>query len=368
LALVAAVGVWCVGPCGIARGQHGAAKDHGDAHKANAHGEDHGAHKPPTALEHVSDDDVFHCFTSIWPHSIPLPQITIGGYKLPTKFMILELIAAGLIVVIYVPLARRVASGEPARGPFWNSFEVLLTFVRDQVAKPGLGEDIADRYVPFLWTLFLFILFNNLLGMFPFLGSATASIYVTGALALIVFFAIHGSAIWAMGSDPHYGHGHGHDDQGHGHDHGHAHDHGHGHGSPGSAPAATVNPLIVLPVGAWRYIKSIWPSIDLPFPANIFIQLLVFVIEVVGILVRNGVLAVRLFANMFAGHMVLATILLFIPMAANLYPLLWGAISVTSVLGILALSLLELFVAFLQAYIFTFLAALFMGMAITPQH
>ena len=84
-------------------------------------------------------------------------------------------------------------------------------------------------------------------------------------------------------------------------------------------------------------------------------------------------LAIRLFANMFAGHMVLATILLFIQMAANIFPgflgeLLWGTVTVSSVVGILALSLLELFVAFLQAYIFTFLSALFMGMAMHPSH
>jgi F-type H+-transporting ATPase subunit a len=101
-----------------------------------------------------------------------------------------------------------------------------------------------------------------------------------------------------------------------------------------------------------------------------FVKPLVFAIEVVGILVRNGVLAVRLFANMFAGHMVLATLLIFIKAAgvAGAHPALWGAITVSSVLGILALSLLELFVAFLQAYIFTFLTSLFMGMALTPQH
>src|SRR5437868_6648532 len=90
------------------------------------------------------------------------------------------------------PAGQKHDAGEPPRGPWDNTFEVLLTFVRDQIAKPNIGEDKADRYVPFLWTLFLFILFNNLLGMFPFLGAATSSIYVTGALALIVFFAIHG--------------------------------------------------------------------------------------------------------------------------------------------------------------------------------
>jgi F-type H+-transporting ATPase subunit a len=113
---------------------------------------------------------------------------------------------------------------------------------------------------------------------------------------------------------------------------------------------------------------TLWPQIDVPFPLGYVIQPLVFIIEIVGLLVRNAVLAVRLFANMFAGHMVLATILIFIYAAREVNPGLWGAITLSSVFGILALSLLEIFVAFLQAYIFTFLTALFMGMALNPQH
>ena len=104
-----------------------------------------------------------------------------------TKFMILELIAAALILLIYVPLARRSQRGELPKGRWWNAFESLLTFVRNEIAKPNLGEKDADKYVPYLWTLFLFLLFCNLLGMFPFMGSPTASIWVTGALACTAF-------------------------------------------------------------------------------------------------------------------------------------------------------------------------------------
>ena len=87
--------------------------------------------------------------------------------------------------------------------------------------------------------------------------------------------------------------------------------------------------------------------------------------------IKSGVLAIRLFANMFAGHMVLATILLFIITVGHAThgpSPLWGTVSLASVLGVTALSLLELFVAFLQAYVFTFLTALFMGMSLYPQH
>lgn len=276
---------------------------------------DHGGgdHKEPSAMDHVMDSHSWHLFDFL-PH-IHLPKIL--GLQI-TKFMLLEVVAAVLVVIVFVPLARRMASGEPPRGAWDNAFESLLTFVRDQIAKPSLGEHDMDKYVPFLWTMFLFILFNNLLGMFPFGGSATASIYVTGALALCVFVAIHGSAIAKMGFK--------------------------------------------------HYVESMWPHIDVPFPMGMFIKPMVFVIEIIGITVRNAVLAVRLFANMFAGHMVLATILLFIRMSAHEPPALWATITASSVLGIVLLSLLELFVAFLQAYIFTFLTSLFMGMALHPQH
>jgi len=104
-----------------------------------------------------------------------------------------------------------------------------------------------------------------------------------------------------------------------------------------------------------------------PLPIAIFLKPMIFVIEVLGTVIKSFVLAVRLFANMFAGHMVLAYILSFIALAAgNL--LLWGGVTFASVLGVVGLSLLELFVAFLQAYIFTFLAALFTGMLVHPAH
>jgi F-type H+-transporting ATPase subunit a len=232
--------------------------------------------------------------------------------------MILELVAAALILLIFIPLARRARNGELPKGGWWNAFESLLTFIREEVAKPNLGEHHADLYVPFLWTLFVFILFLNLLGMIPLMGSPTASIWVTGAMAVVSFVMMHGAAI------------------------------------------AKVGPV--------HYFKSLWPHIDVPYVGVVF-SALIFTIEFLGTGIKAFVLAVRLFANMFAGHMVLAVILLFIPLVgANGLSLLWGGVTVASVLGVVALSLLELFVAFLQAYIFVFLTALFMGMSLHPEH
>lgn len=275
--------------------------------------------KKLSPFEHVMDSAFFHFFES---GHVEIKLWKVGPFQL-TKFMVLELIAAVAVAAIFIPMARRAQRGDPPRGWWDNAFESLLTFIRDEVAKPNLGDHDADHYVPFLWTLFLFILFCNLLGMIPFLGSPTASIWVTGGLAVCSFIVIHGAAIAKMG------------------------------------------------VG--HYVKSLWPHIEVGHNlfARLFglgLSLAIFLIEIVGNIIKAGVLAVRLFANMFAGHTVLAMILLFIIMAQNTVIALWAGITVASVLGVAALSLLELFVAFLQAYIFVFLTALFMGMALHPQH
>jgi len=228
-----------------------------------------------------------------------------------TKFMILELLAAGLILLIFVPLSRRARGGALPRGRWWNAMEALLIFVREKMVRPALGDKHTEHYLPFFWTLFLFVLLLNLLGMIPLLGSPTASIWVTGGLALISFCMMHGAAI--------------------------------------------------AQVGVWNYLKSMWLPIDVPYVGPLFSGM-IFFIEFMGTFIKSAVLAVRLFANMFAGHMVLGTILTFI--WAERFYWLWLGIMPLSVLGAAALSLLELFVAFLQAFVFTFLTALFMGMAL----
>jgi len=309
----------------------------------------------PNPVDEVQDKRGFwpffeHLFDE--PRGWNLPSIDFRPLGLNyefhlTKFMILELIAAVLILGIYIPLAKKAKDGGLPTGWFWNLFEGLLTFIRDEVARPNLdppehdhghghppeiehavpehhkapvyGHVVheADKYVPFLWTLFLFVLFCNLLGMFPLMGSPTASIWVAGALALISFIMMHAAAIYKFG-----------------------------------------------PV---RYFVNLWPNMG---PALTPVSALIFVIELMGTFIKSFVLAVRLFANMFAGHMVLANILLFIYAVGNAMGmgLLWGGVTFASVLGVVALSLLELFVGCLQAYIFVFLTALFMGMSLNPEH
>jgi F-type H+-transporting ATPase subunit a len=252
---------------------------------------------------------------SDWGVSIQLPKPFEPLDLRLTKFMVLETIVAIVMAVIFIWVAQRVASSRTPRGRLWNLFEAFLVFIRDGIARPTIGKHDADRFLPFLWTMFFFVLFCNLIGMLPWSGTPTGAMATTSALALITFGAVVGSGMRKMGA-----------------------------------------------VGFW---KAQVPHMDLPKPIAVVIIPLIFVIEVIGLLIRHFVLAVRLLANMFAGHLVLAVIMGFIASTA-VFPILWWGIMPASVFGAVALNMLELLVAFIQAYIFTFLSALFIGMAVHP--
>jgi F-type H+-transporting ATPase subunit a len=232
-----------------------------------------------------------------------------------SKFMILELVACVILAAVFIRLAQRVRKGGIVRGGFWNMAEGFLVYLRDFVVKPAIGAHDADRYVPLLWTMFFFILLLNLFGLVPWAGSPTASMSVTLALAVITFLTVIVSGVRRFG-----------------------------------------------PIG---YLGNFAPPLDLPLLVRLPIQMMVLAIEVLGLVIRHGVLAVRLLANMVAGHLVLLAILGLIATAAVSASMAqWSVVTVIAVVGSALLSLLELFVAFLQAYVFTFLSALFIGMAI----
>ena len=104
--------------------------------------------------------------------------------------MVLEVVAAIILIAVFVPLARRVRSGGAPRGRFWNLLEAMVVFIRDQVARPTIGSHDADRFTPFLLTIFFFVLGCNLLGLVPWAGSPTGALATTGTLALITFATV----------------------------------------------------------------------------------------------------------------------------------------------------------------------------------
>lgn len=230
-----------------------------------------------------------------------------------SKFMLLEVLAAVIVAFIFIRLADKVKTGERPTGHWWNLLESMLLFVRDEIARPAIGKHDADRFVPLLWTIFFFILGCNLLGMVPWMGAPTGSWGVTFAVACVTFLTILIAGSFRFG-----------------------------------------------PVGFW--LNQI-PAMDLPWYA-FPIKPLVWAIEVLGLLIKNTVLSIRLLANMVAGHIVLLAILGMIVTSASLSTGLWTLVTSISVAGSTLLSVLELFVAFLQAYVFTFLSALFIGAAV----
>lgn len=260
-----------------------------------------------------------------------------------TKFMLLQLVAALATLLIFRGLASRAQGGNVVTGWFWNFWEMLAVYIRDEVVRPVIGDPHAhhhhddhdhahchddahapkgaaapkvghpaDKYLPFIWSCFFYILFCNLLGAFPWLGSATGSISVTLALAIVAFVAtfVYGAQM---------------------------------HG----------------PVGFWTHMV---PAVDAPGPIKMLLVPMIFVIEVVGLFIKHGVLAVRLFANIMGGHTVLGVILAFI--AQTSAHIAWGAVAPASILGQIGVGLLELLVAFIQAYVFAFLSTIFIAMSL----
>jgi F-type H+-transporting ATPase subunit a len=289
------------------------------------------ADKKIDPFAHVVDSDHIEIFPTAGI-TLHLPHIELFGQTFPTKFLFLMLISAVLVGWMMIWLGRKMRSGEPPRGRLWNMVESLLFFVRDKIARPGIGEHDADHFLPYLTTLFLFIFTMNLMGMIPFLGSPTAAITVTGALALVSFFVIHISGIKSNG------------------------------------------------VGG--YLKTFIPHVEIQGGAFMKlmgkgIQIGMAVLEYATAFIRATVLAVRLFANMLAGHTVLFMILFFIVLVSDpnyqikvargndwmYFPMAFFSISLVT-----ALSLLEIFIAGLQAFIFTFLTAVFIGLAKHPPH
>jgi len=280
-------------------------------------------------FEHVVDSTHIPIFETI---GVEIAGLEFNG--IPLKFMLLMGASALFVAVCMIWLGNKMASGEPPTGKLWNMLESMLFFVRDKIVKPGVGEEDANRYLPYLATLFLFIFVMNLMGMLPFLGSPTASIMVTAALALVSFVVIHAAGLEGN------------------------------HGGMG-------------------YLKTFIPPIHIEGGTAMQVMGTVITVGIAALeyataFIRVTVLAVRLFANMLAGHTVLFMILMFISMVSIGSPYqipfaegkdwLYSAVMPFSVLLVTALSLLEIFIAGLQAFIFTFLTAVFIGLAKHPAH
>jgi F-type H+-transporting ATPase subunit a len=249
--------------------------------------------------------------------SEPLFVVPIGSWVLTITNHMFMVAVVAVFLGIGIPLALRRRRMAPAG--FQNVVESVCEFLREEVARPVLHGH-TDHYVGFVWTVFFFVLTLNLFGMIPseriitvitgrpnhFGGPATANIFITGALALVSFVMGHAAGIRHQ--------------------------------------------------GLWHYIAHLAP------PAPWWIMPLLYPIEVIALLIRPLTLAVRLFANIIAGHILLATFFGLILVFKS------ASIGTATVAAAVALSLLELLVAFIQAFIFAFLSALYIGLSVAPEH
>ncbi|MGD2108329.1 MAG: F0F1 ATP synthase subunit A [Phycisphaerae bacterium] len=252
-----------------------------------------------------------------------------GQVTVLSNHVIMQIIAVLVLVLLIPRFARLHSSGDAVhdltpRG-FGNFIESICAYFRNEVARPVLQEH-TDRFIPYIWTAFFYILCVNLLGLLPlepltrgivrnvftdahhgFGGSATGNIWVTGSLAACTLFMI------------------------------------------------VVNGLRI---GGRHYVAHFCPG-------PLWLAPLLVPVEIIGLIAKIFALSVRLFANMVAGHVLLAVLMSFI----SLSYLATGAgaatgIGIVVVLASVAFNLLEIFVAFLQAFIFAFLTTLFVSQAV----
>lgn len=266
-------------------------------------------------------------------YDLPWHAVFFDHFTVLSNHIIMQLLAA-ILVIVLLPRAVRRRAGHDEFGRLvptglGNAIEGLCEALRVHVARPALGP-YTDRFIPYIWSAFFFILTSNILGLIPLSswfvplakatgglpphalgGTATGNIMVTAALALSTLGMI------------------------------------------------VINGLRIHGTSYLRHFLMGPPGL------NVFIALL----ELIGLLAKTFALAMRLFANMIAGHVLLAVLLSFIGMAWVGLGAAGGLlISVPVILGSVAINFLELFVAFLQAFIFTFLSAMFIGQAVNIPH
>ncbi|MGH7550982.1 MAG: F0F1 ATP synthase subunit A [Gemmatimonadota bacterium] len=235
--------------------------------------------------------------------TLHLPRLELLGLDVSiTKYTVYMWLAALLMLLIFIPMARR---RHRVQTGVFNLFEALFVYVRDQIVYDTLGHEEGRPYVPFIATLFFFVLFMNLMGLVPFGATATANLAVTGVLAVFSLIAIEVSGVMANG-----------------------------------------------PV---RYARSLVPEGVPKLLAPVMIP-----IEIIGHLAKPFALMIRLFANMTAGHVVILSLLglIFIIRSYFVVPV--------SVGFAVFIYLLEILIAFIQAYIFAMLTTVFIQLTRHP--
>lgn len=244
------------------------------------------------------------------------PEAAVYDFSI-TKVVLAIFISCALLLLIFISVANRYKRN-PNQAPkgLQSLLEPIIIFIRDDIAKSSIGEKRYEKFMPYLLTVFFFIFINNLLGLVPlFPGGAN----VTGNIAVTLVMALFTFILTTINGNKHY----------------------------------WVD-IVNTPGVPW------W--LKLPVP-------LMPIVEIIGIITKPFVLMVRLFANITAGHIIVLGFVSLIFIFGAINAALGGAVSVVSVAFMLFMNLLELLVAFIQAYVFTLLSALYFGLAVVePEH
>jgi len=276
----------------------------GHAAAGAGHGDDLGS----TILHHITNSnsiDFGFNDASGHPVAIHLPQFEIFGIDMSITKHVVMMWVASVVLILAFSLAFRGRRMVP-RG-LGNLLEMMVVFVRDEIAIKNIGEKHGRRLTPYLLTLFFFIMTCNLLGLIPFGSTATGNVNVTAGLAILSFLMIQLEGMREYGF---FGH---------------------------------------------------WKNL-IPHGLPIFVIPIMIVVELLSIFVKPFALCMRLFANMTAGHVAILAFLGMIFIFKSVF------VAAAAVPLAIAIMLLELFVALLQAFIFTFLTSLFIGFSIHPAH
>jgi F-type H+-transporting ATPase subunit a len=254
-------------------------------------------------LHHIMDSNYldFEPFGRVF-----LPQLHLFGMDLSiTKHVFFMWVVAFILIVLFSVVAKSYRKSLIPRG-LTNFIEIIIVFVRDEIVRPTIGHG-HERFLPYLLTIFFFILFSNFFGLIPFTATVTSNIAVTATLASFTFFATQ------IGGIIHH--------------------------------------------GFFGYFKGLIPP-GMPAP----LLPLIIVVEILGLFTKPFALCIRLFANMTAGHVVILSLIGLIFIMQTVY------VAPVSVGFALFIYLLEILVALIQAYIFTMLSSLFIGMAVHQEH
>jgi F-type H+-transporting ATPase subunit a len=250
-----------------------------------------------TLMKHVTDASEWDPLPFL--HPIHLATISSGNIKIPfTKHILMMLIVSTLLLFVFIPAfsAKKVIPGKTG-----SMLEPIVFFVKDSLVYPAMGKEMGEKWLPFFLSLFFFILFSNFLGLIPAFGTLTGNLSITIALACIIL-----PSIFIQG---------------------------------------------IAKCGFIHFFTNMVPK-GLPLPMAVF----VFLLEFASLFIKSGVLAIRLFANMIAGHLIISSLLLLIFI---IHPLT----AIASVPMAVMIDLLEVLVAFIQAMVFTMLSAIFIGLA-----